>query len=312
LTVIPASESVFVSLGECETAYPLDLIELILRVKGVGAICDEIVREESPGYLQHVLWWTIRGHVDVEDVSDRRLLDFGCGCGASTMILSRMFPSAQIVGVDIDEEAIEVAEARRRFYGQEQAVSFQLMPGPTQLPKALGDFDFIVFSAVYEHLLPEERRTLIPTLWSRLREGGMLFVGETPHRFTPLEIHTTGGLPFVNYLPAPLALPVARRFSKRIRPDTTWEELLRWGMRGGTERQFLQVIHSAGYTDAVVRRPSKQGLRDEFDLWYEISHANELPGLKAYLRTAFRVLHRLTGVSFTPYLAFSVEKRRGA
>jgi hypothetical protein len=36
----------------------------------------------------------------------------------------------------------------------------------------------------------------------------------------------------------------------------------------------------------------------------------ELPGVKARLRDAFRVLQRLTGVSFTPYLSFAIEKAR--
>jgi 2-polyprenyl-3-methyl-5-hydroxy-6-metoxy-1,4-benzoquinol methylase len=307
----PAKESTFVTLRETETAYPLELIQLILRVKGVKAVCDEIEREERPGYLQHLLWWTMRAHVDSDEVGGGRLLDFGCGSGASTMILSRMFPDAEIVGVDIDAEALEIAEARRRHYRLDQ-VSFTISPEPTRLPEGLGDFDFIVFSAVYEHLLPEERRTIIPMLWTHLRETGLLFVGETPHRFTPIEIHTTGGLPLVNYLPAPLALRAARRFSKRVARDATWQELLRKGMRGGTERRFLRILRRAGHTDAVIRRPTKQGLRDEFDLWYEISSRNELPGLKGRLRTAFRGLRRVTGISFTPYLAFAVQKRAGA
>jgi hypothetical protein len=83
-------------------------------------------------------------------------------------------------------------------------------------------------------------------------------------------------------------------------------------MRGGTERRFLRILRRAGHTDAVIRRPTKQGLRDEFDLWYEISSRNELPGLKGRLRTAFRGLRRVTGISFTPYLAFAVQKRAGA
>ncbi|MEK6276827.1 MAG: methyltransferase domain-containing protein [Actinomycetota bacterium] len=287
------------------------MIELILRLKGVSALCDELEREEQPGYLQHVLWWTIRAHVDVEEVGNGRVLDFGCGSGGSTMILSRMFPGAEIVGVDMDAEALEIAEARRRHYRVEQ-ISFKLSPRPTELPPDLGEFDFIVFSAVLEHLLPEERGVVIPLVWDRLREGGLVFVGETPHRFTPVEVHTTGGLPLVNYLPAPLALRAARRLSKQVDPEVDWPDLLRMGMRGGTERQFLRILHEAGHTDAVIRRPTKQGLRDEFDLWYRISSAYELPGFKARLQSVFRALHRLTSISFTPYLAFAVEKRSGA
>ena len=152
-------------------------------------------------------------------------------------------------------------------------------------------------------------QVVIPAVWSHVRPGGLLFVAETPHRYAPIETHTTGGLPFVNYLPPALALRAARRFSNRIEPGVTWQQLLRRGMRGGTEGEFMRHLTRAGYVDAIIERPSKLGLRDEFDLWYEISHANELPRLKLCLRQAFRGLRRISGVSFTPYLAFAVRKQ---
>ena len=311
LTAVPRDNTVFIKVAEYETAYPVELVRLVLRVRGLRAVCDEIEREESPGYLQHVLYWTLHGHVDPSMFAGKRLLDFGCGAGASTMILARMLPETEIVGVDFDRPALELASARRDFYGYER-VSFQTMEDPTTLPADLGEYDFVVFSAVFEHLLPAERATLIPALWSHLREGGVFFVGETPHRFTPVESHTTGGVPLINYLPPPAAAWAARRFSPRIGGDSSWDELLRAGIRGGTERMFLRFLRDAGHSDAELLRPAQQGLRDEFDLWYQISHVNELPGVKARLRSAFRWLRRLTGISFTPYLSFAVARRAKA
>jgi 2-polyprenyl-3-methyl-5-hydroxy-6-metoxy-1,4-benzoquinol methylase len=298
----------FVAVRACSTRYPPELIKRILGVKGIGYLCDEIEREERPGYLQHVLWWTVRGHLTEQELSGRRILDFGCGSGASTMILARLFADAEFVGVDIDEPALGIAEARRRHYGLSN-VEFRRSPSELELPPDLGEFDVVVFSAVFEHLLPAERPIVIPKLWSVLRPGGLVLVGETPHRFTPIETHTTGGLPLINYLPAPLTLRIAKRFSPRLWADATWEQLLRAGIRGGSEGQFLAILRKAGFDDAVLRRPSAHhSVRDEFDLWYEISHVNELPGLKSQLRSAFRFLKRTTGVSFTPYLSFAVEK----
>jgi SAM-dependent methyltransferase len=307
LRAVPDDDSAFVAERTWETRYPVDLIRLIAGVKGLNAVCDEIRREEDPGYLQHVLSWTLRAHVNVEDVGSGRILDFGCGGGSSTMILARMFPDAHIVGVDIDANTQQIAEARREHFGVARA-EFRLSTDATGVPDDLGEYDFIVFSALFEHLLPRERVRVIPAVWSHLRPGGLLFLAETPHRYSPIEIHTTGGLPLVNYLPSPLALRAARRFSSRIEPEDTWQELLRRGMRGGTEREFMGYLSKAGFADAIIERPSKLGLRDEFDLWYEISQVNELPGFKARLRTAFRVLRRISGVSFTPYLAFAVRR----
>ena len=312
VTVSPRDPELFMRVRSCATRYPLTLIESVLEVKGLAAVGDEIEREEQPGYLQNVLGWTVRAHLDADELRDRRVLDFGCGSGASTMILARMFPGAEIVGVDMDAPSLRLAAARAEHYGR-PAVAFVRSPDALRLPPGLGTFDVIVFSAVAEHLLPAERDAVIPAVWELLAPGGVLLVGETPHRWTPVELHTTGGLPLLNYLPAPLALRAARRFSARVRRDATWPELLRAGIRGATERQFLAILRRAGAPGGApaLRRPAgRAGLRDEFDLWYVISSANELPGAKARLRDAFRALKRLTGVSFTPYLSFAIQKAR--
>jgi hypothetical protein len=67
--------------------------------------------------------------------------------------------------------------------------------------------------AVYEHRLPAERRTLMPQLSDHLWAGGILFINQTPHRWFPYE-HQSTALWGTNYLPRPLALASARRFSR--------------------------------------------------------------------------------------------------
>jgi SAM-dependent methyltransferase len=308
VSVTARNPRALVTRPETTTAYPLSLIERILAVKGSVWLCDEIEREEQPGYLQHVLWWTVHGFLTDEALRSRRVLDFGCGSGASTMILARLFAETDFVGLDIDVPALGIAEARRAHYGLAN-VGFETLPSPTELPASLGDFDVVVFSAVFEHMLAGERRAMIPKVFSALRPGGLLLVGETPHRFSPIETHTTGGTPLLNYLPRSLALRVARR-SPKVWPGATWEELLRAGIRGGSPGEFMRILRRAGCDDARLAESfAHPDVRDEFDLWYEISRVNELPGLKARLRTAFRALKRATGVSFTPYLAFAVERR---
>ncbi len=309
--VSPSSSSrIFVARDSCVTSYPVDLIEVVLQTKGLGWVCDEIAREEHPGYLQNVLWWTVRPNMSDDELRGRRVLDFGCGSGASTMILARLFADTEFVGVDIDESALRVAEGRRRHYGLGN-ITFRRSTDPNGVPDDLGVFDAVVFSAVLEHLLPAERLIIIPAVWSRVKPGGVLLVGETPHRFSPVETHTTGGLPLINYLPSRATLWAARRFSPKVSPESSWEELLRGGIRGGSEREFLRALRDAGVHDATIRRPlPSSGVRDEFDLWYRMSSVNELPGFKRWLERSFRVIKRVTGVSFTPYLSFAVEKDR--
>src|SRR5450755_1669756 len=51
VSVSPRDPALFIRVRECTTRYPDDLIETVLAVKGIGALCDEIEREELPAAL---------------------------------------------------------------------------------------------------------------------------------------------------------------------------------------------------------------------------------------------------------------------
>jgi SAM-dependent methyltransferase len=222
------------------------------------------------------------------------------------MILARAFPAAQIVGVELDEKLLAIGRRRAQHHGLCN-VRLLLSPRPTELPPDIGDFDFIVLSAVYEHLLPAERRTLMPRLWRALRPGGILLINQTPHRYFPLELHTTGLL-LINYLPSCTALRVARMFSRRVRKDETWENLLRRGIRGGTARRILVELAAEGGGPPVLLQPGRLGFRDAVDLWYAVSRSGRHPVLRALLRHTLNGVRRLFGVSLVPFLALAIKK----
>ena len=143
----------------------------MLRVKGPAYLCDEIMRDEDPRYVEHDFQWEILSYAARDDFVGRRVLDFGSGSGASTMVLSRMFPETQIVGVELMAEYVELARHRARHHGIESRVRFLLSPNASALPAEMGDFDYILLSAVYEHLLPIERRAVLEMLWAHLQHG---------------------------------------------------------------------------------------------------------------------------------------------
>jgi methylase of polypeptide subunit release factors len=58
------------------------------------------------------LWNSLFGYVGEEAFAGKRLLDFGCGSGASGLNLARLLPDLEIVGVELLPEF--VALARRR------------------------------------------------------------------------------------------------------------------------------------------------------------------------------------------------------
>ena len=305
---IQPRDGLFVPTTRWLTAYPVELIEHVLRVKGPAYLFDEIMRDEAPHYVQRSFHWDILSYAKQEDFAGRRILDFGSGSGASSMVLTRLFPETEIVGVELESEFVELAKHRARFYGVERSVSFELSPDPNSLPLEIGDFDYIVFSAVFEHLLPSERNVVLPLLWSHLKPGGIMFLDQTPYRWFPVELHTTG-LPLINYLPDRLALSCSRRFSERVSADVTWSELLRKGIRGGTPREIMRILRREG-REAELLDPSRLGVKDRIDLWYQLSSSTRKPLMKRLAMWGLRAVRAVTGVTVTPSLSLAIRKVR--
>lgn len=303
---VDARAGLFTPITRWITDYSFDLIEHVLRVKGPAYLCDEIARDEDPHYVQHHFEWDLLSYVPTQEFNGRRVLDFGSGSGASTMVLARMFPHTEIVGVELVPEFVELAQHRAAFYGFENRVTFKLSPDPSRLPPAIGEFAYIVFSAVYEHLLPRERQDILALLWGHLKQGGVLFLDQTPYRWFPIELHTTG-LPLINYLPDRLALYCARRFSDRVRGDESWPELLRRGIRGATIRSIMTDLNRDGRR-AELLTPSYLGVKDHIDLWYRLSSTTRQPQAKKLMMWGFRAVKAVTGVDMMPTLSLAIKK----
>lgn len=300
ISVLPAS-GVVVEPGSWETAYPQSLIKAIHASKGLY-LCDEIMREEDPRYVERSIRHEVLGYVDAGQFAGKRVLDFGCGSGASTMVLARLLPECEIVGIDLEERHLRIARLRAEHLGH-PAVRFVQSPSGDSFPEGLGLFDFVIFSAVFEHLLPGERRTVLPLIWSHVKPGGILFVNQTPFRYSPIEMHTTG-LPGINYLPDRLALRAARRFSKRVGRNADWQTLLREGIRGGTVRELLGLLATGG--SSALLEPRKN-VGDRIDLW-RASLSPRHAWLKDGIWMSLKLLKCATGVQLTPDLALALRK----
>lgn len=296
-----------------ETAYPVELIRQFFEVKGLRSLNDEIRREQDPFYTQICLEKELLAYLSPADCENKRILDFGCGAGASAVILARLFPGASIVGVDLEPKLIALAKARADFYGMDK-LTFYCSPSGTELPENLGTFDVVVLSAVFEHLLPPERKQVLRQIWSCLKPGGILFINQTPYRWFPFEGHTTQ-LFFINYLPQKIAHTAARRYSKRVRPDESWDNLRRRGIRGSTPREIIKLLKQIDTGCKLkILRPSRLGFRDRIDIWYAgyaVSIAHKYPKIKPVqkiLRIVAKIIDALTGIIFLPTLAIAVRK----
>lgn len=65
---------------------------------------------EQANYLYRQVSERLLEQLDVIKLSPKRILDLGCGTGESSFELATRFPNAQIVGVDIAEQRIALAE----------------------------------------------------------------------------------------------------------------------------------------------------------------------------------------------------------
>jgi len=289
----------------CETDYPLDLIKLILENKSASHLCEEILRDISPDYSERNIHSSIFGYIPKEEFSGKDILDFGCGMGASTMVLARLLPDAVITGVDLEEEHLEVANARADYYKVQDRVKFILSTEGDKLPDSIDSYDYIVLNAVYEHLLPEERYQLFPLLWKHLKPNGIMFINQTPYRWFPVESHTTYGLPFLNYLPDKVALHYTHKFSQRKLDMYDWQTLLREGIRGGSVSELKKILRNQ---DLVFLVPSQLGFQDRIDQWYRISSQEGNLTFKRLLKRIFKSIKFVTGMTVLPTLALALQK----
>jgi len=298
----------YVRRAEWNTAYPDWLIQVVLEAKGLAYLCDEIMRDEDPNYIRKHVELTVTAHVDPQELAGGEVLDFGCGAGASTVILSKLLPSSNITGVELSEQNLSIARARAEFY-ELHRTRLLLSPDEDALPEGIGPFRAIMLSAVFEHLLPAERRTLLPMLWRLLEPGGVMFVDETPSRWFPIETHTTG-LPFINYLPDGLAAAYARRCSRRVRRDHSWDVMCRNGIRGGSVTEILGLLPAADGRP-ILLEPNRLGIKDPIDLWFRgyTTENGRVGAMKRQAAPLLRMAARFVdSTSLVPYLSLAIRK----
>ncbi len=103
-----------------------------------------------------------------------RILDAGCGTGAGSEYLICLNPQAEVVGIDLSEKALEIAQERCRRSGviRDRVEFHQLnLEAAEQLP---GEFDLINSVGVLHHL-PDPIKG-IQALAKKLAPGGLFHI----------------------------------------------------------------------------------------------------------------------------------------
>jgi SAM-dependent methyltransferase len=239
------------SYSEFEAQLSLHTLMKIASRKG-RYFRDEIERSENPNYIQRKIEILLREFGI--SLSDKKMLDFGCGAGASTLIFLRC-GATDITGVEVDETLLDIAKSRLSdfFQNNYQLAKIEYIDGKYSMPFSNGEFDIVWAQAIMEHVLPNQRRAVLRELWRVLRKDGLLVIFGTPNRLWFKEYHTSNLL-FVNYLPLNIAVFLARRFSRRVSVDQSKEELLSEGFRGCTYWEIAGALPNAVCLNNVFRR----------------------------------------------------------
>jgi 2-polyprenyl-3-methyl-5-hydroxy-6-metoxy-1,4-benzoquinol methylase len=125
-------------------------------------------------------------------LAGRRVLDFGCGTGATTVALASRGPV--LTAFDVDEESLTICGQRLREHGLDGAVRLVRADDLEAARDTLGTFDVILLNGVIEHIplsIAGLRRRLLRTLFGMLAPGGSLFIADTPNRLYPFDFHST-------------------------------------------------------------------------------------------------------------------------
>lgn len=105
----------------------------------------------------------------------RYVLDVGCGTGTQAIRLHRLFPKANIFGIDGDETALAIARQKNRIAGWpitlEQCLS-------TELPYPDQTMDVVTCSLLLHHLCDADKGQTIREMWRVLAPGGSLALAD--------------------------------------------------------------------------------------------------------------------------------------
>jgi ubiquinone/menaquinone biosynthesis C-methylase UbiE len=289
------------------TDYPLELIREIFEQSGAGYTIDEIGRDTASNDAQLDVRYSVLAYFPDELLEKPlKILDYGCGSGSSTLALTRIFPNAHIVGVDFVEKSLRLARLRKEHYRLSNAEFFQV-PSSGQLLDHTG-FELVFLNAVYEHLLPAERPVILRTMWNSLQPGGALVLNQTPHRWFPIETHTSG-LPLVNYLPAPLTRWAQIKLSRRSFGTETWDQMLRRGIRGATVSEILRNIRRVD-RKATLLEPFRIS-NTWAGIWYAAKRERMPGGLLGHAVAITERFVNASGLPLSPYINIAVRKSSG-
>lgn len=181
------------------------------------------------------------------------ILEIGCGTGSSSITLAEQ--GANVTGIDIHKESLEIGKLRADLYGLK--IKF-LELSSVNIYDLKQYYDVIILYATLEHLTVDERLDTLRKCKNIIKKGGYLITIEAPNRLWYFDSHTSE-LPFFQWLPDNLAYRYSKfspkqSFSKNYQ-DNEYDNLtsfLRRG-RGVSYHEFELVFNNLSEINIVSR-----------------------------------------------------------
>jgi len=221
------------------------------------------------------------------NLKGKKILEIGCGTGSSTIALAEQ--GAIVTGIDLDKDALIVAEDRKKLYGLDN-IRIEYM-NATEVHKNYpkGSFDFIIFFATLEHMIHEERMIAIKETWDLLNSGGLWVVLETPNRLWYFDGHTSN-LPFFQWLPDDLALKYAKKSPRKDLADSVGapsDESMLHFLRLGRGLSY----HEFDLTIGDARNLNVLSSKVQFEKYEWLKETGLNRKFKSFLKEAYPGLH---------------------
>lgn len=126
----------------------------------------------------------VRTLADWAPQKPKRVLEIGCGIGATSWRMAKAWPQAEVIGADVSPRSIEVARTCFKLPNLSYFEGF-IEPGVIA-----GKFDLIVLMDVYEHIAVQDRPVLHQTIRELLSDDSRVFVSvPTPSHLEFLRKH---------------------------------------------------------------------------------------------------------------------------
>ncbi|MEC3908824.1 methyltransferase domain-containing protein [Tamlana sp. 2201CG12-4] len=131
---------------------------------------DEIILKLIPYYKEMVK--ALVDSIPYNTDSKIKIIDLGCGTGTISELISKKFPNAQIICLDIAKKMIEMAKLKLSSYNNIEYVVGDFY----QMSNISNEFDVVVSSLALHHLETDsDKINFYQTIYNNLKSGGVFF-----------------------------------------------------------------------------------------------------------------------------------------